>query len=137
VLRTEEDFVIIDFEGEPARSMAERRAKQSPLKDVAGMLRSFSYAAYAALFAFAVHAPDEYVRLEPWAESWQHWSSSAFLKGYAARLDGTGLLPDGRSSATLLRASALDKALYELAYELNNRPDWIRIPLAGLLRLMR
>ena len=90
MLRTEEDFVILDFEGEPARSIAERRAKQSPLKDVAGMVRSFSYAAYAALFAFTVHAPDDYAPLEPWADTWQHWAADAFLSGYPRRLAGSG-----------------------------------------------
>src|SRR6185503_16109070 len=75
VLRKEEDFVILDFEGEPARSIEERRMKQSPLKDVAGMMRSFSYAAYAALFAFTLNAPDTYDELEPWADTWQHWAS--------------------------------------------------------------
>ena len=137
VLRTEEDFVILDFEGEPARSIAERRAKQSPLKDVAGMIRSFSYAAYAALFAFTVHAPDDYALLEPWADTWQHWAADAFLKGYTAAIEQAPLLPrDDAVRRTLLSAFTLDKALYELAYELNNRPDWVRIPLIGIRKLI-
>src|SRR5437762_3271472 len=136
VLRTEEDFVILDFEGEPARSIAERRAKQSPLKDVAGMVRSFGYAAYAALFAFTVHAPDEYAPLAPWADTWEHWATDAFLKGYAAAAGDSPLLPRDRGERdALLTAFTLDKALYELGYELNNRPDWVRIPLVGIQKL--
>jgi maltose alpha-D-glucosyltransferase/alpha-amylase len=137
VLRTEEDFVILDFEGEPARSIAERRAKQSPLKDVAGMVRSFGYAAYAALFAFAVHAPDDYAPLEPWADTWERWAADAFLNGYMATAGGTPLLPrDIGDRTALLDAFTLDKALYELAYELNNRPEWVRIPLVGIRKLV-
>src|SRR6185369_8921228 len=108
VLRTEEDFVILDFEGEPARSIAERRAKQSPLKDVAGMVRSFGYAAYAALFAFAVHAPDDYAPLEPWADTWEHWAAEAFLGGYIAAVGDTPLLPrDSGNRTALLEAFTL------------------------------
>jgi maltose alpha-D-glucosyltransferase/alpha-amylase len=137
VLRTEEDFVILDFEGEPARPIAERRALQSPLKDVAGMIRSYNYAAYAALFAFTVNAPDNYAALEPWAETWQHWAADAFLKGYLSAIEGAPLLPrDGAGRRALLCAFMLDKALYELAYELNNRPDWVRIPLIGIRKLI-
>jgi maltose alpha-D-glucosyltransferase/alpha-amylase len=135
VLRVEEDFVILDFEGEPGRPLAERRAKHSPLKDIAGMIRSFSYAAYAALFAFTVHAPAEYTRLEAWADTWQHWATQSFLEGYRSVLAESGLVPAGESFHALLRAFELEKALYELGYELNNRPDWMRIPLAGILKL--
>src|SRR5262249_2829483 len=84
VLRVENDYVILDFEGEPARSVAERRAKQSPLKDVAGMLRSYHYAAYAGLFAFTQSHPEDFGRLEPWAELWFQWVSAAFLREYRA-----------------------------------------------------
>jgi maltose alpha-D-glucosyltransferase/alpha-amylase len=136
VLRTEEDFVILDFEGEPARTLEERRARQSPLKDVAGMVRSFSYAAYAALFAFAVHAPDDYALLEVWADTWQHWASDAFLRGYRSTLGGSPIAPDGESFDALLHAFTMEKAVYELAYELNNRPDWVRVPLTGLQKLL-
>jgi maltose alpha-D-glucosyltransferase/alpha-amylase len=135
VLRTEEDFVILDFEGEPARPIAERRAKQSPLKDVAGMVRSYSYAAYAALFAFTVNAPDEYAMLESWAETWQHWTAQAFLDGYVSTIGESPLMPRNDVWQVLLRAFVLDKALYELGYELNNRPDWVRIPLIGIRKL--
>jgi maltose alpha-D-glucosyltransferase/alpha-amylase len=137
VLRTEEDFVILDFEGEPARSIAERRALQSPLKDVAGMIRSFSYAAYASLFAFTVHAPDDYDRLEPWADTWQYWASDAFLKGYLAAMADAALIPgDAGVRQRMLSAFMVDKALYELSYELNNRPEWVRIPLVGIRKLI-
>jgi len=137
VLRTEEDFVILDFEGEPARAINDRRAKQSPLKDVAGMIRSFGYAAYAALFAFTVHAPDDYGPLEPWAGTWEHWAADAFLNGYLAALGDAALLPrDAAARRTLLAAFTLDKALYELGYELDHRPDWVRIPLLGIRKLI-
>ncbi len=133
VLRTEEDFAILDFEGEPARSIAERRSKQSPLKDVAGMIRSFSYAAYAALFAFTVNAPAEYSQLERWANTWRHWVTASFLDGYTRTIGSSPLLPHGDAYDVLLHAFIIDKALYELSYELNNRPDWVRIPLVGIL----
>jgi maltose alpha-D-glucosyltransferase / alpha-amylase len=135
VLRTEEDFIILDFEGEPSRSIAERRAKQSPIKDVAGMVRSFSYAAYAALFAHTVHAPEEYTALESWADTWQHWAAEAFLSGYTATIGDSPIAPRGAAWSALMCAFVLDKALYELSYELNNRPDWVRIPLIGIRKL--
>jgi maltose alpha-D-glucosyltransferase/alpha-amylase len=137
VLRTEEDFVILDFEGEPARSIEERRVKQSPLKDVAGMIRSYSYAAYAALFAFTTHTPDDYTLLESWADAWQHWAAEAFLAAYDATLATAPLAPGRMASRLLLDAFVLDKAFYELGYELNNRPDWVRIPLIGIRKLIQ
>jgi maltose alpha-D-glucosyltransferase/alpha-amylase len=136
VLRVEEDFVILDFEGEPARPLAERRAKQSPLKDVAGMVRSFSYAAYAALFSFTLHAPDSYPGLEPWAAAWQGWVAGAFLQEYRSVLGDSPVVPSGPAFTGLLHAFTLEKALYELAYELNNRPEWVRIPLSGVLKMV-
>jgi maltose alpha-D-glucosyltransferase/alpha-amylase len=140
VLRTDEDFMIIDFEGNPARSLAERRAKQSPLKDVAGMIRSFGYAAYAALSAFAVHTPDDYAALEPWADEWQRWAAAAFLASYrlaiAPLMTNPAIVPaDAEVFGAMLTAFVVDKAFDELTYELDGRPDWVRIPLAGLLRL--
>jgi maltose alpha-D-glucosyltransferase / alpha-amylase len=136
VLRTEEDFIILDFEGEPSRPIAERRAKQSPLKDVAGMVRSYSYAAYAALFTFTVHAPDTFAALESWADAWQHWAAEAFLGGYQATIGDAPLVPTDGAASVLLRAFVLDKALYELAYELNNRPDWVVVPLIGIRKII-
>ncbi len=137
VLRADDDFVILDFEGEPARSLAQRVAKQSPLKDVVGMLRSFDYAAFAALFAFAGDRPGVFDRLAPWARSWRTWASAAFLREYLAAAAGAPFLPADRGHvARLLDALTLDKALYELLYELNNRPDWVRIPLQGIVALI-
>jgi maltose alpha-D-glucosyltransferase/alpha-amylase len=138
VLWAEGDFVIFDFEGEPARPLSDRRAKHSPLKDVAGMLRSFSYAAYAALFATSVARPDDFDRLEQWARLWQTWTAASFLRAYFGTAGAAPFIPaDPAQCEALLQAYVLDKALYELHYELNNRPDWVRIPLAGLLHLAK
>ncbi|HEV2275399.1 MAG TPA: maltose alpha-D-glucosyltransferase [Acidobacteriaceae bacterium] len=136
VLRTKGDFVILDFEGEPARSLAERRAKQSPLKDVAGMLRSFSYAAFSALMRYSSRRPEAFEQLEPWARMWEQAASSVFLRSYRESIGGASLAPCEPSQfERLLEAFLLDKALYELVYELNNRPSWVRIPLSGILSL--
>jgi maltose alpha-D-glucosyltransferase / alpha-amylase len=137
VLRSRGDYVILDFEGEPARTLAARRTKQSPLKDVAGMLRSFSYAAYAGLSAFAQRRPDDAKNLEPWARLWQNAISTEFLHAYRLIIDATNpkLIPQPAQAQLLLNAYLLEKALYELLYELDNRPAWVRIPLAGILAL--
>ena len=136
VLWVEHDFIILDFEGEPARRLKDRRAKQSPLKDVAGMLRSFDYAAHAGLFAFARGRPDAVARMEPGAEWWRQWTSAAFLQAYRTTAGRAAFLPARTVEfAALLDLFILDKAFYELAYELNNRPDWVRIPLRGILAL--
>jgi maltose alpha-D-glucosyltransferase/alpha-amylase len=137
VLWAEGDYYIFDFEGEPARPLTQRREKQSPLKDVAGMVRSFSYAAYAGLFAHAATRPGEFQRLEPWARIWQTWASAAFLRAYFATADRALFVPAAPSQRdALLALFVLSKALYELNYELNNRPDWVRIPLWGILELL-
>jgi maltose alpha-D-glucosyltransferase/alpha-amylase len=138
VLRSRGDFVILDFEGEPARSLAERRARQSPMKDVAGMLRSFSYAAYSGLMRVLTRRPGDTDRLEPWARLWEQAACSAFLRVYRLSMKAAGglLVPeDAEVFEQLLEIYVLDKALYELMYELNNRPAWVRIPLAGILAL--
>ncbi|WP_213805018.1 maltose alpha-D-glucosyltransferase [Granulicella sp. dw_53] len=137
VLRSRGDYVILDFEGEPARPLNVRRAKQSPLKDVAGMLRSFSYAAYAGLNAFAQRRPDDAKNLEPWTRLWQNAVSTEFLQAYQQAMNSTNskLLPQPQQAQVLLNAYLLEKSLYELLYELDNRPLWVRIPLAGILAL--
>jgi len=137
VLWAEGDFYILDFEGEPARPIAQRREKQSPLKDVAGMLRSFSYAAYAGLFTHTSTRPDHFVVLEPWARLWQAWASASFLQGYFTAAGTAMFIPSEPSHRdALLQLYIVDKALYELNYEVNNRPDWVRIPLRGLLDIV-
>jgi maltose alpha-D-glucosyltransferase/alpha-amylase len=136
VLRYRSDFVILDFEGEPARSLAERRAKQSPMKDVAGMLRSFSYAAYATLINFTARRPEDLGRLLPWARLWERSVSAEFLRAYRAASQNSNHVPsDPAAFRQLLDAYLLDKALYELRYEMNNRPTWARIPVEGILAL--
>jgi maltose alpha-D-glucosyltransferase/alpha-amylase len=140
VLYTGSDFVIIDFEGEPARPISERRIKGSPLRDVAGMLRSFQYAAYGALMgrmAAMVVRPEDFPAMEPWANRWYEAVSSFFLKTYLEVAANAPFLPQGREELTaLLDAYQFEKAIYEMAYELNNRPDWLRIPLQGILRML-
>lgn len=136
VLRFKSDFIILDFEGEPARSLAERRAKQSPMKDVAGMLRSFSYAAYATLMNYTARRPEEFSTLMPWAKLWERSVSAEFLRAYRAASQDATLVPTEMPDfKKLLDAYLLDKALYELLYELNNRPGWVRIPIEGILSL--
>jgi maltose alpha-D-glucosyltransferase / alpha-amylase len=140
VLYTGKDFMIIDFEGEPARSISERRLKQSPLKDVAGMLRSYHYAASYEFFqlkATGLATADNIEMLERAANFWCLWSSSAFLKGYLS-VDATAafLPPQGEPAEILMDAYLIEKAVYELGYELNNRPDWVEVPLRGILNLL-
>ena len=142
VLYTGKDFVITDFEGEPARPLSERRIKRSPLRDVAGMLRSFHYAAYTALFTPSTEAmyashPEAVTSLDSWARCWYLWVSAIFLKAYRSVASRALFVPRTREELQiLLDAYLLEKAVYELGYELNNRPDWVRIPLQGILHLV-
>ena len=139
VLFTGSDFVIIDFEGEPARPITERRIKRSALRDVAGMLRSFHYAASAALVdrRNSGAAPSSLAELEHWAEFWQRWVGAEFLKTYLQEAAGGKFIPGSREELrVLLGALLLEKAVYELSYELNNRPEWVGIPLRGIRQLL-
>ncbi len=130
------DFLFIDFEGEPARPLAERRRKRSPLRDVAGLLRSFDYAAAAALRSERLR-PEDAERLVPWARAWVQWVSAACLDGWRQGADGASFMPaDDDGFVTLLEFHLLEKSIYEVAYELDNRPDWLPIPLRGLLELL-
>jgi maltose alpha-D-glucosyltransferase/alpha-amylase len=139
VLYTGRDFLVIDFEGEPARPLSERRIKRPPLRDVAGMIRSFHYAAYAALMAQTKlpPGPSSSATLEPWALFWYLWVSATFLRSYLAEAGPAGFLPtDRRQLEVLIDALLLEKALYELRYEINHRPEWVRIPIEGILQLL-
>ena len=137
VLYTGKDFVIIDFEGEPARPITERRIKRSPVRDVAGMMRSFHYASRVALDAQAASAPDVQAKLEPWATQWYTWCASRFLRAYLEGAASSGLLPKSRPSLQLLLdVFLLEKSIYEIGYELDARPPWLGIPLRGILELL-
>ncbi|HKQ87379.1 MAG TPA: maltose alpha-D-glucosyltransferase [Candidatus Acidoferrales bacterium] len=136
VLRVKTDFVILDFEGEPARSLEYRRSKQNALKDVAGMLRSFNYAAYASLFNYIARHPGDFAKLEPWAQVWERSVSAEFLRAYRQTIGTANLVPAGEDDfRMLLDTFLLDKVLYEVLYELNSRPAWLRIPLTGIMSL--
>ena len=134
VLFTGSDFSIIDFEGEPARSLAERKGKRSPLADVAGMIRSFDYAKGTGLNA--VEGRMATALAIPRATAWYRWIVAAFLRGYETALAGSSLLPAPEVFTRVLRAHLLEKALYELRYELDNRPTWVFLPLAGVRDLL-
>ena len=145
VLYTGSDFVIIDFEGEPARPLAERRAKRSALQDVASMVRSFHYAAFAHLLGAACDSATSVVnaamdRMEnpaAWAENWYAWAASRFLASYFDVAQSGSFLPPSREEiSAVLQMHLLEKAVYELGYELNNRPSWAGIPLAGISQLL-
>lgn len=140
ILFTGMDFVFIDFEGEPDRPIGERRIKTSPLRDVAGMLRSFHYASHAAL-----SGPNRDALLTstggqvtaPWLKVWYLWTAASYLKAYLAEAAHGNFLPENRDDVSrLLNAYLLEKAVYELGYELNNRPNWVQIPLEGILHLL-
>ena len=132
VLLVQNDFVIADFEGEPARTFAERARKHSPLKDVAGMLRSFDYALHAALFNFATERADAREAVERAGRDWMGQASAAFLAGYDEVAAAAGLASPREQGRGLLELLLLEKAVYELHYEVDNRPDWARIPMAGI-----
>ncbi|MBI4266475.1 MAG: putative maltokinase, partial [Acidobacteria bacterium] len=137
VLVNEGDIAILDFEGEPARPLAERRAKSSPLRDVAGMLRSFSYVALTSLSAATLARPEDVERLTPWADLWETWVGAVYLRAYLAASRDAAILPSRADDIdALLQLFLVEKAIYELGYELNNRPDWVHVPLAGLLHLI-
>jgi maltose alpha-D-glucosyltransferase/alpha-amylase len=137
VLVVSNDFQIIDFEGEPARPLEERRAKHSPLRDVAGMLRSFNYAAESAIMDVGAGRADQIEELEEWVRLWERNVREAFLEGYAEGAREASSYPEDEEHARqLIDLFTLEKALYEIRYELDNRPDWVGIPVKGVLDLI-
>ena len=138
MLWTGSRYVLLDFEGEPARTMAERRAKRSPITDVAGMLRSYSYAAWSGLFAWRRATGTEQDADETWARLWEAAVGSTFLSAYLAGTRDESFVPsDDDTLDELLGLLMLDKAVYELQYEINNRPDWLLVPVEGLIRILQ
>ncbi|MFW5753513.1 MAG: maltose alpha-D-glucosyltransferase [Marinilabiliaceae bacterium] len=137
VLFTGKDFQIIDFEGEPTRSLTARSLKYCPFKDVAGMLRSFHYAIYMGLLAYNEKQPGWEEYLKPWPEVWYKKVESAFLDGYLKATEGASFIPyEPGELDDLLSVYTIEKAVYEADYELNNRPDWLHIPLNGLKKIL-
>jgi maltose alpha-D-glucosyltransferase/alpha-amylase len=145
VLYTGKDFVIVDFEGEPARTLSDRRIKRSPLRDVAKMVLSFHYAVFSALLGYAsargrspgVVRPEDTAALEGWARFWSHWVSAAFLGAYLKAAEGQPYIPHTREEFDWqLETILLEKSLTELDAELAGRPDWAQIPLRAILRLL-
>ncbi len=141
VLYTGKDFVIIDFEGEPARPLSERRFKRSPLRDAAGMIRSFHYATHSSLLrqeSLTARPERDLPTLAQWAQFWYVWVSSVFLTSYLDEIRQARLIPEEPEQLkVLLDAYLMEKAVYEIGYELNNRPDWLSVPLQGILQLIK
>jgi maltose alpha-D-glucosyltransferase/alpha-amylase len=132
-LFTGKDFLILDFEGEPARSYSERRLKYSPLRDVAGMIRSFHYAAYGSLFLDNQIRPEDIDQLIPHVEQWYHYMSGFFMKSYLETVKGSSFVPkQAEDLEIMMQTFLMQKAIYELNYELNNRPAWVVVPLRGI-----
>ena len=139
VLFTGKDFCITDFEGEPLHPLSERRLKRNPLRDVAGMIRSFHYAAFSPLTkgeSGVVVRSEDVETLRSWATAWYGWVSACFLSGYFTSVNRDLIPRDAEELEILLDAYLLEKAIYELGYEMNNRPDWIVIPINGILDLI-
>jgi maltose alpha-D-glucosyltransferase/alpha-amylase len=137
VLYTGKDFIIIDFEGEPARGLSERRLKHSPFRDVAGMVRSFHYAANSALFREASLRPDDIPVLKPWTDLCYRYVSGIYLRSYFEAVGNAPFIPGKKEDQEMmLKIFLLEKAVYELGYELNHRPDWLIIPIRGLRDLL-
>jgi maltose alpha-D-glucosyltransferase / alpha-amylase len=137
VLYTGKDFIMLDFEGEPARTLGERRLKRSALIDVAGMLRSFHYAAHYGLLESRTVRPHDREVLEGYADLWSARAGQVFLGAYLERAGDAVFVPKDRAALqALLRSYLVLKAMYELRYELNNRPRWVAIPLRGLLKIL-
>jgi maltose alpha-D-glucosyltransferase/alpha-amylase len=137
VLAVQNDFYIIDFEGEPARPLAERRYKSSPLRDVAGMIRSFDYAATTAARRMAEARPAMVQRIDRLADLWRQRGVDGFRAAYRKSMRGCAAYPANKLHAkALIDFFTLDKAIYEVNYELANRPDWVAIPLNGILRVL-
>jgi maltose alpha-D-glucosyltransferase/alpha-amylase len=136
VLCQGDDFIILDFEGEPARPLAERRAKDCPMRDVAGMLRSFGYAAHVGLMQHAGDEPATFGQQQS-AATWRKQAEHQFWQGYQTTAGGAAFLPtDEHATQTLLDFYLAEKALYEVRYEANNRPDWVLVPVTGLLEIL-
>ena len=136
-LYTGKDFIILDFEGEPARPLSERKLKRSALRDVTGMMRSFQYAAYSALWQPSMR-PEDIPFLERWADLWYRQINSMFLQSYLTTTAGAVFIPEGAAQLqVLLKAYLLDKAVYEIGYELNHRPSWVVIPVRGIKHILK
>ena len=137
VLFTGKDFAIVDFEGEPARSLGERKLKRSPLADIAGMLRSFHYAISTALLEKVASLPEDAPLLQRWADQWYAYVAGSFLRAYLRVTADAKLFPgDPAEFERLLQVFLIEKAVYEVGYEMNNRPDWIAIPVHGILQIL-
>jgi len=140
VLYTGKDFLIIDFEGEPAIALSERRLKRSPLRDVAGMVRSFQYAAVSGLLKQVERGTvtnGQVAQMHLWSQFWARWVGAIFFRAYRETAGTARFMPSTEADLQVMTESFLvRKAIYELGYELNNRPDWVRIPLQGIIELM-